>query len=103
MAVYKRGAKGPEVSKIRAHLKELGYYRGPIDVIERAVVASFLGARGRGLFELDPFSEESAWYDVAQICMEGHLTNSATKRFPDHCVPGPSASLSKAVRSGRRA
>lgn len=31
MAVYQRGSKGPEVSKIQARLRELGYYRGPID------------------------------------------------------------------------
>ncbi len=31
MPVYRRGSRGPEVSRIQARLKELGYYRGPID------------------------------------------------------------------------
>lgn len=31
MALYQRGSKGQEVSKIQARLKELGYYLGPID------------------------------------------------------------------------
>jgi hypothetical protein len=31
MAVYQRGAKGPEVATIQTRLKELDYYRGPID------------------------------------------------------------------------
>jgi hypothetical protein len=31
MALYRRGSKGPEVSRIQARLKELGYYLGPID------------------------------------------------------------------------
>ncbi len=29
--VYQRGAKGPEVAKMQTRLKELDYYRGPID------------------------------------------------------------------------
>jgi hypothetical protein len=31
MPVYRRGSRGPEVSRIQARLKELGYYRGPIE------------------------------------------------------------------------
>lgn len=31
MALYKRGSKGPEVERIQARLKELGYYLGPLD------------------------------------------------------------------------
>ncbi|MFQ5846960.1 MAG: peptidoglycan-binding protein [Candidatus Methylomirabilales bacterium] len=31
MALYRRGAKGQEVSRIQARLRELGYYAGPID------------------------------------------------------------------------
>jgi len=31
MPEYRRGAKGPEVERIQARLKELGKYRGPID------------------------------------------------------------------------
>ncbi len=35
------------------------------------------------MFEFDPFEEEEApWYDVAQICLGGHVTNSTTQRFP---------------------
>ncbi len=31
MSFYRRGSKGPEVERIQARLKELGYYRGPVD------------------------------------------------------------------------
>ncbi len=31
MTIYLRGSKGPEVERIQVRLKELGYYRGPID------------------------------------------------------------------------
>ncbi len=41
--------------------------------------------RGRRLFEFDPFAEEEApWIDVAQICLNGHVTNSTSQRFPQH-------------------
>ncbi|MCI0423334.1 MAG: DUF2321 domain-containing protein, partial [Acidobacteria bacterium] len=37
------------------------------------------------MFDLDPFAEEEGpWSDVAQICLEGHVTNSTTQRFPQH-------------------
>ena len=29
------------------------------------------------------FEEEPSWYDVAQICMNWHVANSATQRYPD--------------------
>jgi hypothetical protein len=31
MPVYRLGSKGPEVERIQTRLKELGYYRGPLD------------------------------------------------------------------------
>ncbi|TAK09722.1 MAG: peptidoglycan-binding protein [Candidatus Manganitrophaceae bacterium] len=31
MSFYRRGSKGPEVERIQARLKELNYYRGPVD------------------------------------------------------------------------
>ena len=31
MASYQRGSKGPEVTKIQTRLKELAFYRGPLD------------------------------------------------------------------------
>ncbi len=31
MPIYRRGSRGPKVSRIQARLKELGYYRGPVD------------------------------------------------------------------------
>ncbi len=35
------------------------------------------------MFEFDPFEEvQASWYDVAQICLGGHVANSTTQRFP---------------------
>lgn len=37
------------------------------------------------MFEFDPFEEQEApWFDVAQICLNGHVANSTTQRFPQH-------------------
>jgi hypothetical protein len=34
----------------------------------------------------DPFEEEKApWYDVAQICLNGHTINSSSKSSPECC------------------
>ncbi len=37
------------------------------------------------MYELDPFAEEEApWFDVAQICLNGHVTTSTSQRFSQH-------------------
>lgn len=29
------------------------------------------------------YEEERSWYDVAQICQNGHVANDATQKYPD--------------------
>jgi len=32
----------------------------------------------------DPYGQDEPWYDVAQVCMNGHVTNAATELRPQH-------------------
>lgn len=79
MPVYRRGSRGPEVSRIQARVKELGYYRGPIDADfgggTEAAVRAFQKAEGLavdGAVGPDTwarlFPGEEIHYDLAEQC-----------------------------------
>ena len=104
MTIYSRGSKGPEVERIQARLKDLGYYRGPIDGdfgggTERAVKAyqrsKGLAADGKvgpktwtSLFEGEPIPKPAiSQKPLAQRCLA--LTGSfETGRMIPDCFAG---------------
>jgi hypothetical protein len=74
MALYRRGARGPEVERIQARLKELGDYRGPID-----------GEFGGGTeVAVKSFQRREG------LTVDGVVGSQTWKRlFPQEEIPGP--------------
>ncbi len=74
MGVYRRGAKGPEVSKIQARLAELGYYRGPID----------------GIFGGGTESAVKVFQRAERLAVDGTVGPQTWERlFPKERIPAP--------------
>ena len=75
MPAYRRGSKGPEVGRIQTRLKELGFYRGPID-----------GDFGGGME-----SAVRSFQKAEQLPIDGIVGPQTWKRLhPQEEIPSPS-------------
>lgn len=74
MPLYRRGSKGPEVGRIQARLKELGYYRGALD----------------GDFGGGTESAVKAFQKAHRLSADGIVGPKAwTRLFPRQKIPAP--------------